>query len=87
MDVRTVNKKELFSGKPVPIFRDVQYGFTFYAVYDKDTDAFEIYEMVKEEREDGELTQIAHYGYYSYDFLPKFFKTYGIELYIEDDEE
>jgi len=87
MDVRTVSKKELFSGKPVPIFRDAKYGFTFYVVYDKEAGYFDIYESVKEKIKDGELTQVTHYGYYSYDFLPKFFETYGIKLYIEEDEE
>jgi len=87
MDVRTVSKKELFSGKPIPIFRDAKFGFTFYVVYDEETKYFDIYEIVKERKGNDELTHIAHYGYYSYDFLPKFFEAYGIKLYIEEDEE
>jgi len=87
MDVRTISKKELFSGKPILIFRDVQYGFSFYVVYDKDVGAFGIDEIIKERRGYEELTQITHYGYYDYDYLSKFFEAYGIKLYIEEEEE
>jgi len=87
MNVRTVSKKELFSGRPVPIFRDVKLGFTFYVVYDEKTKYFDIYETVKEKIKDGENIEISHYGYYSYDDLFKFFEAYDIKLYIEEDEE